>query len=161
MQAGRCRRHFINFTCISSAVSVHCQVRIWHKRTCPKGLVQISIKSTIEAYLVGAVRHKVYDYYDKQSVRERHKAKVASMPPALVNSTEESLAYQELNLLVNLQVQQLPPITRQVFVSSRFGGSSIPEISEETSLSIKAVEYHLTKALRKLRLGLEQYRYRV
>lgn len=117
----------------------------------------LSIKSSIEAYLIGAVRHKVYDYFDKQTVRERYKNRVAHASSPMINVTEEVLQFEELNSLVNLQLERLPETTRKVFVSSRFNGATIPEIAKETSLSVKAVEYHLTKALKHLRLRLASY----
>lgn len=40
---------------------------------------------------------------------------------------------------------------------SRFGGHSVKEIAEATGLSVKGVEYHITKALKALRVALKDY----
>jgi len=115
------------------------------------------INSSMSAYLNGAVKHKVYDHFDKHVVRERYKHAAALTSSPLINNTEETIAYNELSTLVQEHIGHLPETTRQVFISSRFRGSSIPEIAKESSLSVKMVEYHLTKALKYLRGRLANY----
>lgn len=117
----------------------------------------VEIRSSVEAYLVTAARYKVYDHFHKYVIRERYKTSLSAERPVLCNTTEETLAFDELSSLVAQQIEQLPETTRKVFISSRFNGATIPEIAKESSLSIKAVEYHLTKALKHLRLRLSRY----
>jgi RNA polymerase sigma-70 factor (family 1) len=116
-----------------------------------------TIQTNLKAYLCGAVRYKVFDYYDKQKVRERYKTRVAQEISLVINSTEETIAFDEISSLVDQQIKTLPETTRQIFILSRIKGFSIPEIAKELSLSGKTVEYHLTKALKHLRLHLTEY----
>src|SRR6218665_1314712 len=68
----------------------------------------LTIKSSIEAYITGAVRYKVYDYFDKQTVRERYKNHVSTMRVSMVNSTEELLDFEERNSQVSRHIDTLP-----------------------------------------------------
>ena len=40
---------------------------------------------------------------------------------------------------------------------SRFENKTVKEIADETNLTIKGVEYHITKALKALRINLKDY----
>lgn len=74
--------------------------------------------------------------------------------PVASDTTNQQMAYEELNALVEKQLTVLPETTRRVFRLSRVDGFPTPEIAQELQLSGKAVEYHLTKALKHLRLRI-------
>lgn len=116
----------------------------------------LKAQATLQAYLFGAIRNKIYDHLDKQAVRSKHQLFISQQQTAAANVTEQHVAYSELQELVQEQIQSLPDTTRQVFQLSRVNGSSIPEIATELQVSVKTVEYHLTKALKHLRLRLGQ-----
>jgi RNA polymerase sigma-70 factor (family 1) len=125
-------------------------VSLWLKRaTLPANL-------DLKSYLFQAVRFKIYDYLDKQSVREQYATYFALHEPASANLTEQQLAFDELNTLLDQQIEVLPETTRKIFIMSRVKGFSIPEIAQELHLSIKTVEYHLSKALKHLRFQLTE-----
>ena len=51
----------------------------------------------------------------------------------------------------------MPPQTREVFMMSRFQNKSNKEIAESMNISVKSVEYHITKTLKVLRVALKDY----
>ncbi|WP_297644434.1 RNA polymerase sigma-70 factor [Bacteroides sp.] len=63
----------------------------------------------------------------------------------------------EVEAIVKRTLQTLPEQTRRVFILSRFDNKTNKEIAEEMGISIKGVEYHITKALKVLRLALKDY----
>lgn len=63
----------------------------------------------------------------------------------------------EVERIVHETLQQLSPQTRQIFVKSRFKGLSNNEIADEMHLSAKSVEYHITKALKAMKVALKDY----
>jgi RNA polymerase sigma-70 factor (ECF subfamily) len=122
-------------------------VGVWQHRT------TLKIESSLKAYLLGAVRYKVYDYYDKRAVRERH-AQYLEQRADKASFTDEQVYFNELQAVLAQEIEALPETTRRVFVLSRFDDFSVPQIARELQMSGKAVEYHLTKALKHLRFRL-------
>jgi RNA polymerase sigma-70 factor (family 1) len=108
----------------------------------------------LKGYLYQAIRHKIYDHFDKQVVREQYTIHRTLYEPVIANTTEQQVAFDELNALLDQQIGELPETTRKVFVLSRIQGFTIPEIAREIQMPVKTVEYHLTKALKFLRFSL-------
>jgi RNA polymerase sigma-70 factor (ECF subfamily) len=51
----------------------------------------------------------------------------------------------------------MSPQTRRIFEMSRFENKTNNEIAEMLGLSSKSVEYHITKALKAMRVALKDY----
>jgi RNA polymerase sigma-70 factor (ECF subfamily) len=58
---------------------------------------------------------------------------------------------------VEVAVSRLPEKSQQVFRLNRLEGKSIREIANLMKLSEKAIEYHLTKSLKELRIHLKDF----
>ena len=63
----------------------------------------------------------------------------------------------DVQTLINTALESLGDKTAAVFRLSRYKGMSNREIARYLGLSEKAVEYHMTKALRELRARLKDY----
>jgi len=72
-------------------------------------------------------------------------------------TTEDVVAASDLSLALVASVQHLPEHTQQVFRLSRFEHKSVPEIASRLNLSQKTVEYHLTRAMKMLRVSLKEF----
>lgn len=76
----------------------------------------------------------------------RRKRRGPSEP--ISESAELSEAASQAEVLMMKQVVlTMPPLYREVFVLSRFAGMSYPEIAAARGLSVKAVEWRMSKAL--------------
>ena len=64
---------------------------------------------------------------------------------------------EELKELVKLAILKLPPQSKVAFILSRKHNMSYREIASHMKISMKAVEKHLSKALRYLRSALKPY----
>ena len=63
----------------------------------------------------------------------------------------------EVNRIIHKTLKNLPEQTHRIFEMSRFENKTVKEIADETNLTIKGVEYHITKALKALRINLKDY----
>lgn len=64
---------------------------------------------------------------------------------------------EEITKIIHQTLAQLPEQTRKVFIMSRFYDKSNKEIAEKLGISVKGVEYHISKALKFLRVALKDY----
>ena len=69
----------------------------------------------------------------------------------------EDIFSTEVQQIVTATLALLPEQTRRVFEMSRFENKTNKEIAEELQLTVKGVEYHITKALKPLRENLKDY----
>lgn len=75
----------------------------------------------------------------------------------LVNTTEEDVNRELLLKAIDKTLRELPEKTQLVFRLSRFENKSVREIAGNLELTEKAVEYHITKAIKLLRQRLRGY----
>ncbi len=124
---------------------------IWEKRE----------KSTIDnlgGYLNRAIRYQVIDFIRSQLTKEKYSThiKTTEEESMYINGEHATIA-KELSDAIQAAVAQLPEKSRQIFILSRFEHKSIREIASIVGLSDKAVEYHMTKCLKAMRVYLKDY----
>lgn len=71
---------------------------------------------------------------------------------------EHALLGQDLDWLMTRALGELPRRTREIFRLNRFEQKSYREIREELGISLSAVDYHMMKALSRLRSVLDEER---
>ena len=69
----------------------------------------------------------------------------------------EELFSEEARRLVNETLDRLPEKTRAIFIRSRFDGKSYKEIAAEMDVTVKSVEFEVSKAMKILRVALKDY----
>ncbi len=111
----------------------------------------------LPAYLRTAVRYRVLDVLKARLPRENYLTHVRHHAAHHACNTEEAVAADDLALALLRSLRQLPEHTREVFRLSRLEHQTVPEIAARLNLSCKTVEYHLTRALKALRLSLRDF----
>jgi RNA polymerase sigma-70 factor, ECF subfamily len=146
---------FVHAPTIAEEVVADVFIRIWKNRA------DISIHSSIRAYLQRAVRNQSLDYLKSVA----HTADSHDELPLFVidcqtdgDSPETALEQHEFAERVEAVVAGLPAQCQAVFRLSRDRGLKYREIADELNLSIKTVETHMGRAFRVLRESLAAYR---
>lgn len=75
---------------------------------------------------------------------------------SVMTSPDEDTIYKELCACVNALVMRMPARRREIFVLSRDSQLKNQEIADRLGISVKAVEKHITAALKFLRENLPQ-----
>lgn len=125
-------------------------VQLWQKRE------SLAVRQ-VDSYLFRALKYSVIDYIKNRVVHQKFEEYQQHFAPQADSSTEDELAYADLVGTIETELLKLPAKTQEVFRLSRFEGQTIPEISQKLALTDKAVEYHLSKALKLLRTQLRDY----
>ncbi len=118
-----------------------------------------------EALLLTILKNKALDHLRTKASHESAIADIAELNNRELNiriSTLEAcepkeIFSSEIRLIVRRTLDSLPEQTRQIFEMSRFENKTVKEIASETNLTVKGVEYHITKALKALRTNLKDY----
>lgn len=111
----------------------------------------------LSAYLHGALKNRIINIIRSKITRDKYWEYYKAFVPASHHITENKVVVEDLNNAVKEAVNLLPEKSREVFKLSRIEGRSNAEIANLLNLSEKAIEYHLTKCLRTLRLHLKDY----
>jgi len=122
---------------------------------------KLSITSALNSYLFGITRNKCLKYIEKhkRSAPTSDQQLVISEVKYYDNNSEtiNSLIEKELMEQYEEALAKLPPKCLEVFLLSRKEGLKNREIAAQLSISEKAVEKHISKALKLLRDNLKDY----
>ncbi len=121
--------------------------------------------SSVEAILITYIRSKSLNYLKHLQAQENVFQKLVDKGQRELEiriSTLEAcdpkeILSEELRAKVHSLLANMPEKTRFAFIRDRLDGKSHKEIAEELGISVKGVEYHISKAVRILRDNLKDY----
>lgn len=120
-------------------------VKVWtHRKSAA------SIES-FKAYLFRMTRNEIYNYYKLNTIRENHLEKYQQQSVWVDDLLEERILADELGLLLDIAIDNMPPQRKLIFKMSRKEGLSNEEISRQLNINKRTVENHITQALADLR----------
>lgn len=123
---------------------------LWRKKE------QLSVTASLKAYIRRAAVNKSLNYIRDQKIKfadEEHYPVVKSKEP----SATQKLEADELQVRIDEAIDRLPERCRVIFVLSRFEYMSYSEIANSLDISVKTVENQISKALKLLRVALQDY----
>ncbi|MBD2723101.1 RNA polymerase sigma factor [Hymenobacter armeniacus] len=119
------------------------------------GRQQLQLTSSLETYLFTAVKYKVIKYYKARMVRDSYARQQLKTTSGAGNFTEHVVDFGDVSTTFQQGLLSLSQKSRQIFTLSRFENLSNKEIGAALSLTEKAVEYHISKALKLFRVILK------
>ena len=118
----------------------------------------------IPLYILVTLKNKCLDYLQRErtwnNIAENllsNKEWELQMRISSLEAEPERLLGDEIQKLVHQALTKLPEKSRHIFIMSRYEGKNYQTIAEETNLSVKSVEFHISKALKLLRKELKDY----
>jgi len=116
----------------------------------------ISIETSVKSYFIRSVHNRCLDNLAHQKVKINHEQFRLKMMNE-EDMHEYPLLDSELTLLIERAIQHLPDGIRETFMINRFEGLSYQQIAKQENISVKTVEYRISKALNILRKDLGDY----
>jgi RNA polymerase sigma-70 factor (ECF subfamily) len=119
----------------------------------------------IEPLLLTILKNKALDYLKHEEVKRTafesmvdwHQQELSIRISTLESCDPNEIFSDEVESIIRETLKLLPEQTRRKFLLSRFENKSNKEIAEQMGISIKGVEYHISKALKALRITLKDY----
>ncbi len=121
-------------------------LKLWQYRT------SVSQNYTIEQQLFHIAKTVFIDYLRKENKRA-HLQKQMRIHAETISNSAPSLSYSVASQLT-VVLSFMPELRRKVFQLIRLQGYSYKETAQLLSISVKAVDNHLTKAVKQLRNGI-------
>jgi len=126
-------------------------IKLWEKQ-----LINFS-EEELEKFIYRSVKNACLDHIRQQKVRQNSRVFILER---LLEQEEVHIPEVEITELANKIediINELPEQTSHIFRLSRYENMSYPEIAEKLDLTVKGVEYHMSKALKSLQLQLKDY----
>ncbi len=150
---------YIQDNAIAEDIAVESIMYYWENRH------TLASDSNIYAYILEAIKHKCLNHLRHLRVREdveqrmqEHQQRVNSLLIATLEACDpQELFSDEVQRLLDEALGMMSEKTRRIFIMSRYENKTYPEIAEQFSLSVKSVEFHISKALKILRVQLKDY----
>lgn len=110
-------------------------------------------KRSIEAFLITTLKNKIIDAFRKKQARDKHTNLYT------INTSFETQINKEWELQQQIDAvySSLEEKTTDIFKLSRDKGMTYKEISQQKDISIKTVEFHISKALTAFKKGLKDF----
>jgi RNA polymerase sigma-70 factor (family 1) len=107
------------------------------------------------AFLTISLRNMAVDFHRQQSLKDKFLQNYQAA--AATGDTEKEIDGEQLLVLIENHLHELPEKTQTIFKLSRYEHKSVKEIAGHMQLTEKAVEYHITRSLKLLRRHLRNY----
>lgn len=127
-------------------------LKVWELRE------DLNANQSIRSYIYNTVRNKALDYKKHQAVKRRNMPHLRLVKESSIKMDDEIFEDPDFVERVQKAVKKLPERAREVYLLHRSEGLTYKEIAEVMGISVKTVETHMTRALKKLRDSLSNYR---
>ena len=123
---------------------------------------KLTIETNLNAWLFTVTKNKCLKYIRDLKSEKRHLNNLAEQHMSIIhdalNSLDtSSLAFHEIEKLIQQTLDSLSPQCRRAFEMSRFDEKKYSEIADEMQIAQKTVETHISNALKIFRTTLKDY----
>lgn len=150
---------YVHDWAVSEDIVTDALLQYWESRA------ELPSDSNIPAYILTIVRNRclnhlrhvvVHDTYS-HDMKEYYEWDLHTRISTLEACDPSDIYTDEVRSLVAAALAKMPRATREIFQLSRVEGKTFREIAELRGLSVKAVEYHISKALKVMHKELKDY----
>lgn len=117
------------------------------------------------AYMLSAVKNRALNHLHRLqmmeetalSMSEHAQWELSNRIATLEACNPEELFCSDIQAIIDDTLSRLSDTTRRIFLLNRYEDKSYKEIALLMDMSVKGVEFHVSKALKALRLALKDY----
>lgn len=120
---------------------------LWNNRS------SLNTINNFKSYLFRVCKNAVYRHIEREllfkNYQQKQTEKTVSLPET--NEIDDNIHLKELELLVAMAVEKMPPQRKKIYKMSRESGMSSDEIAQTLGINKRTVENHLSQALTDIR----------
>lgn len=117
---------------------------------------QVEIEGSLGSYLFISLRNKIFNYYEKQSVRLKFLLRQPFNPVQSEEHISSNINSKELRQVVAGEVSRMPPKMKEIYLLSREQHLPIAEIAAMLAIAPQTVKNQLNTALHRIRVSLHK-----
>ncbi len=125
----------------------------------------LTSETNAPAYVLTTVKHKCLNHLQHYQMRSDVTAKLrdhaawelSTRIATLEACDPKELFAEDIQSIVTITLESLPQKTKEIFMMSKELRLSYKEIAEQCGITIKGVEFHMAKAMKALRIALQDY----
>ncbi|HEY0273804.1 MAG TPA: RNA polymerase sigma-70 factor [Chitinophaga sp.] len=121
---------------------------LWAKRN------ELPVTENLSGYLYITIRNKIFNRFARRQSRDKYIQSLQSFVDKGDFITDHQVRARELELLIQQEINALPPKMKAVFLLSRQAGYSHREIADEMGIAEQTVSKQITNALKVLKVKL-------
>ncbi|TCD07037.1 sigma-70 family RNA polymerase sigma factor [Pedobacter frigidisoli] len=125
-------------------------ISLWEKR------MTLEINN-LQAYLFGALKLSVINHIRSLVMENKYMAYQTLTYSEDHQDTANLVDLHDLSSIIEKGINSLPEKTQEVFRLSRYQHQSTKDISTELNLSEKAVEYHITRSIKRIKEYIKNF----
>lgn len=150
---------YIRDTAAAEDIYVDAMMQYWEKRH------ELPLDTNVPAYILTSVKNRALNHLRHLNVKTEveehlfnHTTRELNFRISSLESCDPSeLFTSEMKAIIRNTLNELPQQTRTIFYKSRYENKTNREIADELGLSIKTIEFHISKALKVFRIKLKDY----
>ncbi len=123
---------------------------LWDRRE------NLNIYKSLASFLFTALKYKIINHYAALAVRRKYIHENKRLATELDDTTQDWLSFDELYKVIEIEIDQLPPKCKLVFMLNQ-EGKSAKEIGQELNISSRTAEGHISQARKILKTRLSDF----
>ncbi|RZL28994.1 MAG: sigma-70 family RNA polymerase sigma factor [Pedobacter sp.] len=125
-------------------------ISLWEKRQ------DLQIKN-LQAYLFGALKLSVINHVRSLVMENKYMEYQTLTYNENHQDTANLVDLHDLSSIIEEGINSLPEKTQEVFRLSRYQHQSVKDISTDLNISEKAVEYHITRSIKRIKEYIKNF----
>lgn len=144
---------------VAEDIYMEAMIDFWEKR-------RTSMKETnVPAYILTTIKNKALNHLRHLCIKTEVESNIYSREQkelklrilSLDDCDPSELFVDDVKQIIRKVYEELPPRTRKIFYMSRVEHKKNKEIAEKMNLSVKSIEFHISKALKVFAVRLKDY----
>ena len=150
---------YVHDSVVAEDIVSECFLSFWSKRS------EIVLKTVPEAYILQSVKNRSLNWLRDRQSKMLREQRLDSRGLLAIEAEISALEGEDFGALFSSEVERIfrehlatfPPLTQDIFLSSRFDGMTYDEIAARYGVTPRKVKREIQRVLADIRIALQDY----